>query len=605
MRRIAFVVLLLWSNACLADGMIVPVQAFRDGPPRFDRAIPMPEIRTHRVDARIEGRVAHTRVDQIFYNNHAHTIEGMYIFPLPRGASVSGFSMFVDGTEVIGELLDKDEASAIYERIVRERLDPAILEYVGTNIFKARVFPFEANSEKRVKISYDMVLERSGNTYEYVYPLSTEQFSPVPLEEVVVEVSVRSEAPLSNIFSPTHDVEVSEADEVTYTVAYEESQVTPDIDFQLFFDVPDDDMGFNVLPYKQEGEDGFFIALISPRYKFAEDLAIPRDVVFVIDKSGSMRRGKFEQAREALLYSIRALGEEERFGLVAFSSTVRLFESRLLPATEANVVKAESFLEELEVIGGTDINRGLKEGLDLFESSDALKIMVFLTDGLPTIGVRDVKTILDDANHWNLRNVRIFAFGLGYDVNTYLLDMLSRESRGASEYVRPEERVDYRVKRFFEKLSLPLLADVEVEIGGVKTYDVFPRYFTDVFKNTQMLMAGRYKQGGRLSLSLLGTRSGRDVAYEYATELPGADTERDFVPRHWASQKIGFLLEELRSGGEDEEVLDEIVYLSKRYGVMTPYISFLIREDTPVARAETRSEAKRSPMTTRIGRRSR
>jgi Ca-activated chloride channel family protein len=591
---VAVILLLTITTPALADGVIIP-----DPPPDpLVEEMPWLTIRYHRVTVTIEDQVAITRVEQEFVNEYDWEAEGTYIFPLPDGAAVSEFAMWVDGERVEGKILEADEARAIYEDIVRRRRDPALLEYVGRGAVQARIFPIPPGGSRKVELEYTQVLPVENGLVRYVYPLNTEKFSARPLEEVSVRVEIRSKDAMHAVYSPTHQdrVFIERRGDYRAIVGYEATNVLPDQDFDLVYTVSHKDVGLNLLTYKEPGEDGFFLLLAAPTVEV--DRVVPRDVILVLDSSGSMEGEKIDQAKDALTYVLEHLNEEDRFNVIAFSTGLTKYARRLQPASEAR--DAIRWVERLEAVGGTDINRALLEALAMVDE-DRPTVIIFLTDGLPTEGVTEIEQILANTEAAAPANVRLFPFGVGDDVNTLLLDTLAEQHRGVAGYIRPHERIDEEVSGFYAKISTPVLADVELDFSDVMTEDSYPYPLPDLFAGTQLILVGRYRlpspSGGgaggggyAAKITLTGEVDGetQEFVYEGHFRASGGD---DFIPRLWATRKIGYLLKQIRLHGEREEWVDAIVDLSVRYGIITPYTSFLIDEDD-ILTEEGRDEAK-------------
>jgi len=537
--------------------------------------------------------VATTRVDQVFVNESPWELEGTYIFPLPEEAAVSEFAMYVDGQKVEARVLEKDEARQIYEDIVRQRRDPALLEYVGRNAFQARVYPIPAHGEKRVELEYSEVLPMDQGLVRYLYPLNTEKFSSRPIEDVSVSVELHSKEAIKAIYSPSHDIAVDRQGDYSARIGYEDYDVKPDRDFELYYSISEEDFGLNLVSYRQRGEDGFFLLLVAPRLAVDEREVIARDVIFVLDTSGSMRGEKLEQAQDALEFVLDELNEQDHFNIVTFSTGVRRYDDRLRPADERE--DARRFVRNLTASGGTDINRALLEALDQVDE-ERPTILIFLTDGLATEGEIETDRILDNVDDAAPGNVRIFAFGVGDDVNTVLLDTMAQAHRGTSAYVRPGEDIDEEVSAFYAKVSTPLLSDIELDFGGIRVEDTYPYPLPDLFAGTQLVLVGRYREGGDTTITLEGQVNDRRQSLEYE-DVHFRDTGGDdgstglttsFIPRLWATRKIGYLLSQIRLHGESRELVDEIVDLSVRYGIITPYTSFLVDETEDVLSEEGR-----------------
>ena len=380
--------LLIPAVPAAADGVIIPVP-----PPDVPIVdVPYLTVKYHRVTVTIEDQVATTHVDQVFVNESRFEVEGTYVFPLPETSTISEFAMWVDGEKLEGKVLERDEARRIYEDIVRRRKDPALLEYIGRNAFQASIYPVPAGGERRVELEYSEVLPVDNGLGEYVYPRSTEKFSPRPLEEVAVNVTIRSREPIKAIYSPSHQVDVVRQGDHEALVGYEETGVTPDRDLVLYYTVSQQDVGVNLLSYRPPaGGDGFFLLLAAPQVEVEEREVVARDVILVLDVSGSMRGAKIEQARDALQFVLENLNDEDRFNVITFSTSTQHFARDLVPASQRG--EAQDFVARLEATGSTDINRALLEALDL-AGDDRPAVIIFLTDGLPTVGEVNVDRII-------------------------------------------------------------------------------------------------------------------------------------------------------------------------------------------------------------------
>lgn len=576
--------LLSTGGAAYADGVVIIEPPPGVPPPDTPNLV----VEYHRVSVDISDQVATTEVDQVFLNDTRYDLEGIYIFPLPEEAAISEFAMYVDGERWEGEILPRDEARRIYEDIVRNRLDPALLEYIGRDTFKASIFPIEPGDERRVELAYGQILQNDGGLIKYVYPLDTERFSARPLEEVVITVRVHSAQPIRAIYSPSHDVAIDRIDEHTANVSFEAYDVLPDRDFELYYTVSDEDIGLNLLTYRGRGEDGFFLLLVAPKVEVDERDVVAKDVILVLDTSGSMEGEKIAQAKDALEFIIGHLNPEDRFNIVAFSTGVRAYAREPQYLSEAG--DAWRFIDDLRAVGGTNIDLALAEALAMADG-ERPQILIFLTDGLPTEGVTDTDRIIANVSRQAPENVRIFAFGVGDDVNTFLLDTIAQDNRGASSYVRPYESIEEEVSTFYSKVSMPLLADIELDFGDLRVEDTYPYPLPDLFAGTQLVVVGRYREGGRTDIILRGEVNGEKQEFVYENLRLEDRGGEEFIPRLWATRKIGYLLNEIRLHGEGRELIDEIVDLSVRYGIMTPYTSFLVEEEQDIFTPEGREEA--------------
>lgn len=568
---------------CPADGNCVHPDVIPGNCPAYLR------VKNHNVTVTIENQVAHTNIDQTFVNDSDSVLEGTYIFPLPQDATISEFAMYVDGVRLEGKVLDHDQARQTYEDIVRRLKDPALLEYNGRGAFQARIYPIAPHSEKRINISYSQILQIENGLVKYIYPLSTEKFSPQPLGSVAITIDLKSAQAIKAIYSPTHNIAVTRDTDFHAHIGYEASNVKPDRDFVLYYSVSTAQIGTTLLTYKPDSAtDGFFLLLVTPQVQVQQTQVVAKDVILVLDTSGSMEGEKISQARNALKFVLNQLQPNDRFNIVSFATSVESYADGLRPASER--ADATRWVDTLNAGGSTDINRALLEAM-----SDADKerptTIIFLTDGLPTVGETDAQKILDNVSAVTPPNVRLFDFGVGDDVNTFLLDSLTEKHRGTSAYVRPGEDIEETVSAFYAKVSTPILSDLKIDFGGIETYDVYPYPLPDLFAGTQLVIAGRYKTGGATKITLSGNLNAQPQSYEYQDLSFNRDGGDDFIAPLWATRKIGYLLAQIRLHGEDKEAVDEITALAIRYGIVTPYTSFLIQQDADVFSQQGRTSA--------------
>ncbi|HVP89876.1 MAG TPA: VIT domain-containing protein [Terriglobales bacterium] len=568
-----------------ADGLIVPN-------PRPGESIPPPlSVKFHRVTVEVTDQVARTSVDQVFVNNFDRDIEGIYIFPVPEGASVGDFALFVGGQRVAGEVLDSAQARRVYEDIVRRLRDPGLLEYVGRNAFRARVYPIPARGEKRVQISYTEVLKSDGGLVKYLYPLNTERFSRDLLLSVSLTAHIASQAPILNVYSPSHRVSVRRMNDHTATAGYEESNVRPDRDFVLYYSLSRDDVGLSFLNCP-EGDGGYFLLLASPRYAAERERVMAKDVVLVLDSSGSMAGTKIQQVKGAAEHIVRHLGRDDRFSLIDFDDQVSPFSDALVPATAAEVEKSVRFIYGVKDAGGTNINDALVKAMGLVPAGDRPAYVLFLTDGQPTVGTTETAEILKNVARANKARARLAVFGVGNDVNTELLDLLSNDHRGTSVYVGEDEPIEAAISGFYERISSPLLAGTALGFEGIETSSVYPQALPDLFKGSQVAVVGRYKGAGPVTVVLTGKVGRAEKRFVLESLRLAGEGSSSFLPRLWATRRIGSLLGEIRLRGPNAELVDEVTRLGLRYGIVTPYTSFLVTEKerlaTPAAAPEAR-----------------
>lgn len=576
-----------WARA---DGFIIirdPSSVTRL-PGHFDFA-PL-SVTYHRVTVDINDQVATTTVDQEFYNPNPQRLEGTYMFPLPAGAHVDKFSMDVNGTMTDAELLDAAKARSIYEDIVRKYRDPALLEYAGRDAFKARIFPIEPRSRKQVKIKYTQLLKSDTGSVEYTYPLNTEKFSAKPLENVSVKVNVACKDPIKSLYSPSHNVEIKRDGDSKATVGYEERNVRPDTDFKLILSRGKSPVGVDLLTYRNSPDDGYFLLLASPGIEASANAKVQqRDICFVIDTSGSMAEAggkKMEQAKRALSFCLQNLNAGDRFQIVRFSTEAETLFDELRDASKDNIAKAQDFVQSLKPIGGTAIEDALACAARTFTDQGKTNparpfVVIFLTDGQPTIGETNEDALLKKSSVLAGANCRVFSFGIGTDVNTHLLDRIAGETKAFSQYVLPNEDLEVKLSSFYTKISQPVLSNVAVAFSGgnIQTTQVYPGAMPDLFRGESLIAFGRYKGKGPAAVKISGTLNGE--AKEFVTDVNFVDHDlsRPFIPQLWATRRVGWLLDEIRLRGESSELKDEVTRLAREHGIVTPYTSYLIVED--------------------------
>ena len=602
-----------FTETALADGIIIP------DPPPIPEPVPLEEswlrIRYHRVTVSIQNQIAVTRVEQEFVNDLDWEVEGTYIFPIPKGATISKFVMWVDGVPLESRILPAEEARQIYEEIVRERRDPALLEYIGMGAVQARVYPIPPGGSRVIEMEYSQALEMDQGLVKYLYPLNTEKFSSQPLEECSVRVELESPQPLRGVYSPTHQDRLSIIREGEYraVMGYEEYDVLPDQDFEIIYTVSKEDVGLNLMTYLSPergsafAREGYFLLLAAPSVE--TDQIVPRDIILVLDTSGSMEGVKLDQAKEAARYVLEHLNPEDRFNVIAFSTGIKRFGSDLQPASKG--VQAALWIDTMQALGGTNINQALLDALTLnfgddYEESRP-QVILFLTDGLPTEGVTEVGQILANIRATTSSNTRLFSFGVGYDVNTELLDTLAEENRGLVSYVRPEERIDEEVSSLYMKIQTPVLTDLKIDFGEVLVDELYPSEIPDLFAGSQLLLTGRFRLpegvSGRELIQLTGKVGSRIKTYQYEVNFDpdvASPEGHSFIPRLWAARKIGYLLTQIRHQGENAEWVEAVIQLSLQYGIITPYTSFLIEEEE-IFYSEGKEEAAENLLETYSG----
>ena len=588
MRALSAIFVLIFSSASLfAQGRIViheRPEIIRDG-----------HVYLKSVNAAIELRqgVGNITLEQSFHNTSPAQLEGEYIFAIPDEAQVHDFHLYINGKKTQGEVLDSKEASEIYESIVRKYRDPALLEFAGHGLFKARIFPIAPKSERKIELSYAQVIKSESGTYRFTLPIR--QSGQGSIEHYHMTIDLEAEAPLADVYSPSHKIEVSREGERKAKISFEANHLEGDRDFVLYYSLSDNEINSTLLTFRPRTDrDGYFMLLTTPRYEVRPVKTVAKDIIFVVDVSGSMGGEKIEQAREALRYCINTLKPEDRFEIISFSSTVENFRNSLGRAGKDDLENARYFVNNLSASGGTNIDSALQRALNMKNKDDGRPTsIIFLTDGLPTEGEKDVKGILQNVKNKKKGFVRVFSFGVGYDVNTFLLDKLSHDSHGTANYVRPGEDIEREVSGFFAKISSPVLTNPKIDFGGLRVYDVYPQQLPDIFQGQRVSVMGRYRSPASGEIRLTGEQSGEKREFEYQVTLDRRETENEFIAKLWANRKVSHLLMQIRFDGENQELVESIKNLGEQYGIITPYTSYLVREqerELAIIRNEARGD---------------
>ncbi len=582
---------LLAIAGCLAvsaQGIVIDrrIERPRPTPRPIPQTMPI-EIRSHLVETDIDQQGATTKVTQVFFNPNNRQLEGEYLFPLPAEAAINEFQMTMNGEMVKGELLAADKARRIYEDTVRRMIDPGLLEYAGRGLFKARVFPILPRQELTITFTYTELLPYDSGLVRFAYPLRTRSFSPAAPRTISVKVTLRTEQALRTIYSPTHSVEVIRKGDNEAVIGLELKDAQPAHDFDLFYGFADGAVSANVMGYRAGTEAGYFLALLTPQIKLAAEDILPKDVVVVLDTSGSMMDdGKIDQAKKALKFVVGSLNDADRFAVVTFSTEARKLHEELTVAGKEARDAALAKIDRLSATGGTNFEGALRAAYSLAgKDSQRPCYILLLSDGLPTMGeITNVRELAKLARDNRADHVRLFPFGVGYDVNTWLLDTLAEENKGQREYVKPKEDMEIKISNFAGKISSPVLSDVKLRIDGAELHDLHPQVPGDVFAGTQLSVLGRFDKPGKHQLVLEGMVNGEKRAFEYSVEFKENDTSKAYLPRMWAVRRVGYLMDQINLKGANKELEEEIVRLGTKFGIVTPYTSFLIVEDTPPPR---------------------
>jgi len=560
-----------------------PEPVERHGPPGPGVGPAVRIVRTA-VHAEIVDGVATTTVDQVIHNDGDRDAEGTWFLPLPSGAVADAFTMTVGGKEIAGEVLDAGQARSVYENIVRKRRDPGLLEYAGEGMLRARIFPIPARGDVGVTVRVRQVLQPTGGIYEWIWPLRSAQMGDAAVGPIGLDLRIRSQTPLATVIAPYANAEIRRIGEHAATITVEGSAQQFE-DLKVLYGLSEQEFGLHMLPYRLPGEPGWFTLLLSPPRSLAADKAPPRRCVqFVVDTSGSMAGDKIEQAKAAVRTFLRSLRPDDLFQVITFASAVQPFFDAPQRATAANLDAAVRRVDSLTALGGTNISGALQQALEapLPSGDDGgiwLQQVVFVTDGQPTMGLTNPQQILELTRRVDTRAVRVFALGVGDDIDVPLIDDLVQQHRGARDFVRNKEKIEAKVDALCQKIAQPALTDVEVRCDGLHATDVHPARTRDLFCGEMLQVVGRYENAGKQQVRVTGKQNGISREFVFEVDFPAAATQHSFVQTLWARQHIASLLDAIRRNGQKAELVDEVKRLATQYGIVTRYTSQLIVEE--------------------------
>jgi Ca-activated chloride channel family protein len=588
------------------------------------RYVPAPrrvEVTGVEVGVEILEQVATTTMDVSLFNPGRQRLEAQLLVPVPEGAALKGFDFMGTAREPTAKLLPKAEAKGTYHAIVARVRDPALLEFIGTNLIQSSVFPVEGQGRQKVRITYEHLLSADGDRVDYVLPRSESLDFAVPWN---IAVQVKSKHRISTVYSPSHDIQTVRKGDSWVSARLDVKDRTKPGPFRLSYLLEKGGVTASLFAYPDPKVGGGYFLLLAGAPAVAEKApSIKREVTVVMDRSGSMNGEKLEQVRQAALQVISGLEPGEAFNLITYNEAVDAFSSRPVIKTKESMREARAWLEGMQSRGGTNIHDALVEALRLEPARGTLPIVLFLTDGLPTIGQTSERAIREMVIKGNRAGRRIFTFGVGVDVNTALLEKIASETRAFATFVLPGEDVEVKVAKVFNSLKGPVLADPRLRVaerGRVR--DLLPQRLPDLFAGDQLVILGQYVGEKPIAFEIGGNYLGRQKTFAVKFDPRKATTRNGFVPRLWASRKIAVLVDAIRSSGADadrvavqaaahndprfKELVDEIVRLSTEFGILTEYTAFLAREGTDLGRrsevlATARDNFQNRAVSTRSG----
>ena len=558
------------------------------------RALPVSAIK---INARIDGQVATVRVEHLFLNDTDDLLEGTYYFPVPEGATLLEFALYDGDQRRVGRVKEKEEARAQYAAAAAQGEDPAILEMTRNGWFQSHVYPILPHSEKRIEIIYSQVLPDKDGIVTFDYPLGHGYKKlKTQVDKVEVDVDLRSDVAIKNIFSPTHPLDIHQDGDRHSTCKVTTMGGSEAENFQLVYSLSNEEIGMSLITYRKKGEDGYFLLMLSPRVEFDRQRISAKDVLFVVDVSLSMEGEKIRQAKEALRFGLtRTLNEEDRFNIVSFAGSVKPMVGQMIQANPANIARALDFVDKLQLASSTNINDALMMAMSMFETNKRPHNLVFITDGQPNQSVTDPGQIAANVRAANTTRARLFTFGVGADVNRLLLEKLSAENRGAGSDIKDTSQLGRVVSGFFSKVSQPVLSDMHVDFGPVLVDRMHPAELPDLYTRSQIKIFGRYRNEQDLrdvTIALAGQMSQQPQRFEFnKLHFPLFTDDKDFLPKLWATERVGALLAEIRISGERAELKQEVIDLAREFNLVTPYTSMYVPTSAELARENKNSES--------------
>ncbi|MEM7481672.1 MAG: MprA protease, GlyGly-CTERM protein-sorting domain-containing form [Acidobacteriota bacterium] len=538
------------------------------------------EIEEHDVRVTVDNGIAVTEVTQVFRNTENRVVEALYTFPVPKGASVSGFSMWIEGKEMVGEVLEKERAREIYNSYKRVQRDPGLLEQVDYKTFEMRIFPIAAGAEQRVMVTYYQELSTDAGWSTWVYPLATVSRPGVDARvrgRFALDFDARSEIPIVQVESPSHgdDLVVARHTNSYVQASLEASGGDLSRDVVIAFEAERPRTGFDLVTSRPDGEDGYFQLSLTAGEELADELG-GMDYVFLLDVSGSMgESGKLALSRDSLSAFIGALGEDDRFEVMTFNIAPTPLFQRLSETDEGALRRAAEFFDEQRARGGT-ILRPAMEAAYRYKSPDRPLNVVVLSDGMTEQSERAELLALIDRRP---AGTRVFSIGVGNEVDRPLLEQLAEDAGGLAAFISRGADFDRQARAFRQKLMRPAATELELTFDGGDVYDVEPAKLPSLYWGSPLRIYGRYRDAGPVTLRLTGAVGGEMLDKELTIELPADPGGRPEIERMWAWHRVRSLQRQADRRGSRKEVIDEIVRLGEAYSIATEYTSFLVLEN--------------------------
>lgn len=557
-------------------------------------------LKSYQASVKITDQIAVTHVDQTFKNESMMRMEGIFIFPLPDNAVVTELALWINGQRVVGSVMESDTARAVYQNIVRRSIDPALLEYLGNNIFKLSVFPIEANgspmSERRIEITYAELLSITANLVEYKFFMKAVSMSSKAVSKALVDFDVTSQKNMVSITSSTHsgpEITIVKSGTNHYLGTCGNENTLSEKDFKLGYQVENTVYSLNLLTYVPsgnffdvKGDDPYYALWITP-----PDTAKPikKNVAFVADISSSMSGTRIKQLKQSLKAMVNTLAPADMFNIIAFSTSVQKFKDNLATAGTETKSSAITFIEQLTEMGLTNMQDAFKAAFKCAWDDTSMNAIIFLTDGKPTWPDTNSLSVADSVAARNKGRISVFPFGIGDQVGGGFLKRLAGDNAGFATIIAADDSISSIMNAFMHAISFPLIKNISVNYGGLVTSDVLPNPLPNLYAGKQLTLLGRYKDAGTYSVAFKGTRGADSVTLQQNLTFPSGAENHPFVPRMWASAKIDRLLNEISMFGEKAELKNAVISLGKKYSIITPYTSMLVIEPTSAIPVEDKT----------------
>jgi uncharacterized protein YegL len=565
-------------------------------------------IKSYDAEVTINGQMAVTHITQIFKNESNMRLEGICIFPLPSNAVVTEMALWENGVRMLGKVMETQQAQQIYQSFVNQQIDPALMQYIGKNVYKLSIFPInpagQTDSERKVEITYAELLPYDAGNIQYKYFMKTANLSPKPVQRASLTISLLSTNKVTTLSSPTHratdGLVIKNVSANEYSITYGQENTSSEKDLSILYRLENTNYALTNMtytpfattgmPFDNAGDDAYYMTWITPPDSATKTEVIPKNVTFVADVSSSMAGTRIEQLRTALRTMVSKLNAFDRFNIILFSTGNIPFKSDLVPATKENILEAVTFINQLGESGLTDIEDALKSALKSSWIDTNLNAIVFLTDGKPTWPINSTgDKIIDTVKAHNPTSVLIFTFGIGSEVEAGFLKLLARNNGAFSTTIEADDSISLVMTNFMEKISYPLIKNLTVDYGDLSRYDIFPRITPNLYSGSQLVQVGRYRNKGTFNVTCGGTVGSKEITFGKELTFP-TPASYPAIPRMWASAKIDYLLDEISILGERAELKSAVIALSIKYNILTPYTAIIAAPPTTV------QEDKRIPL---------